>query len=439
MDRALVRSILLCTLSAGCAPAPGPDENATVGEATLAGVVFVAPRAGATVSGTVTVTVSAPTHTARVALYVDGTWVQRDTTAASWSFVLDTAPLAEGAHTLRAVARASSGATLGSASESVIVAPRIKPTIAGLIQIDGVPPQSYWGAVSNHVVEAYWTDLQPSQGGPLAAGNAIDQAITQVQSLNAANPGLNMRLKVRIYAGIHAPDWAKSIGGAPVTVTDPTDNKTGTIGRFWLPAFGAAYDDLVQKVAAKYDAVPELLDVTVARCTTVYSEPFIRDASDAASRQALLAAGFSAQADEQCLLSQIDSHKVFARTRSSLAFNPYQHINADGSWSTDEAFTEQAMDYCRSTLGARCVLENNSIRWPELGSAYAQMYDHMALLGAPITFQTATLPRIGSLLQTLAWAVQKGADSVELPGGYESVASEGALAPYDQDLRGNAP
>lgn len=443
MDRSLARSLALLALFAaapGCAP--GPDQvDGTELEAAAPALTFSSPRAGATVSGTVTVTVAAPAHTARVAFSVDGTWVGRDTTAAPWSYALDTAQLAEGAHTLHAAARDASGQTLASAGETVVVAARTKPTIAGLISTSGYPDPSYYGAVRDVVIKAYWADLQPAQGGPIAADNAIDQAIARVQSLNAANPGLGMRLKVRLFAGIHAPGWAKSIGGAPIPITDPQGGASGTIGRFWLPVYGTAYQDLQNKLAAKYDGVAELTDVVVARCTTVYSEPFIRDASNAGSRAALLAAGFTWQADEQCELDQMDAHQAWAHTRSSVAFNPYQKIASDGSWTTDEAFTEQAMDHCRQSLGARCVLENNSIRWPELGGAYATMYAHMSALGAPITFQTATLDpdRIGDLAETLAWAVRVGADAVELPGGYPRVAGPSLLAPYDQDLRGNAP
>ncbi len=77
------------------------------------------------------------------------------------------------------------------------------------------------------------------------------------------------------------------------------------------------------------------------------------------------------------------------------------------------------MQYCRQVLGTACVLENNSLRDPAPGAAYLSMYQAMVELGAPIAFQTATADRIGSLSQTLAYAVSLGASSVELPAGYE--------------------
>ena len=61
------------------------------------------------------------------------------------------------------------------------------------------------------------------------------------------------------------------------TITNPQDGGTGTIGRFWTDDYGAAYDQLETLLAAKYDNVPEIREVTISRCTTFYDEPFIRD------------------------------------------------------------------------------------------------------------------------------------------------------------------
>jgi hypothetical protein len=67
------------------------------------------------------------------------------------------------------------------------------------------------------------------------------------------------------------------------------------------------------------------------------------------------------------------------------------------------------------------VLENNSIRTPLQAGLYAQMYSTMIHLGAPLSFQTATLARVGDLTSTIAWAVSVGANAVELPKGYTSL------------------
>ncbi|MBV9411865.1 MAG: hypothetical protein JO148_09725 [Acidimicrobiia bacterium] len=287
----------------------------------------------------------------------------------------------------------------------------LKPVLQGLLDRDGQPPAGYIpSAVNGWVVKANWKDLQPTAGGPIAANNVIDQAI-------AAAHKLGVGLKLRVYTGINAPDWAKALDGGPVTVVDPQDKQQGTIGRFWTEDFGQAYANLEQKLAAKYDAVPEMREVVISRCTTFFAEPFIRDKGDKGSIANMLGAGFSFAADQTCHREEIDAHKVWLQTHSDVDFSPYQNIEKKGVKSVDEGFTESMMDYCRTNLGARCVLENNSIRTP-VQANYAAMYDRIKALGPPISFQTANPNKIGDLLATLQWAAQEGANSVELPGSY---------------------
>ncbi|MBV8302596.1 MAG: hypothetical protein JOZ04_00185 [Acidimicrobiia bacterium] len=296
----------------------------------------------------------------------------------------------------------------------------LKPVLQGLLDRDAQPPAPYVGTdVRGWVVKANWKDLQPSPGAPLAPNNAIDQAVAAVRAVNAAHPGLNMGLKLRVYAGIDAPDWAKSLDGGAVNVVDPQDSAPGTIGRFWTHDFGLAYADLQQKLAARYDNVAEVREVVVSRCTTFFAEPFLRDKGDRGSVANMLAAGFSFDADQTCEREEIDAHTVWAHTHSDVSFSPYQNIERKGVRSTDEGFTESMMDYCRTNLGARCVLENNAIRTP-VQPGYAAMYERIRQLGPAISFQTATGNKIGDLVTTLMWAAQQeGANSVELPASYQ--------------------
>jgi hypothetical protein len=127
---------------------------------------------------------------------------------------------------------------------------------------------------------------------------------------------------------------------------------------------------------------------------------------------------------------------VWAHTRSDLAFNPYQYILSSGKTGTNEAFTEQMMSYCRSVLGQRCILENNSLRTSSLGPSYDGMYAAMRSRGPNIAFQTSTMARIGSFGGTLIKAVSLFAASVELPSGYETVGTA-ALAGIRLQLAAN--
>jgi hypothetical protein len=300
--------------------------------------------------------------------------------------------------------------------------------LQGLLDRDAQPPPQYVGtAVRGWVVKTYWKDLQKAPDGPLTDNNAIDQAVVAARKLG-------LGLKLRVYTGIYAPDWAKSLGGGPVNVVDPQDQQQGTVGRFWTDDFGKAYADLQQKLAAKYDDVPEVREVVVSRCTTFFAEPFIRDKGDKGSVANMLAAGFSFDADQKCHRDQIDAHRVWAHTHSDVDFSPYQNIERKGVKSVDEGFTESMMDYCRTNLGARCVLENNSIRTP-VQDNYAAMYGRIQQLGPPISFQTANPNKIGDLLSTLMWAAQQGANSVELPGSYQQQPPQTFTAANEALLR----
>jgi hypothetical protein len=304
------------------------------------------------------------------------------------------------------------------ATSTPVPAKDLKPMILGLIDRGGPPPKGFAGPVTAFVVNVTWAQLQPTSDGPITADNPIDAAITAARDL-----GPDFGVKIRLLAGVDDPTWVKQLDGGPVAVFSTLDGTGGTIGRFWTTDFGNAYNDLWGRLAAKYDSVPQIREITVARCMTVFDETLVRDTSDPATVQNLLAAGFTTQADATCIQDEIADGSVWQHTRIGVAFNPYQEVLPGDLPRTDEAFTESMMEYCRTTLGAQCVLENNSIRWPPMGGAYTDMYAAMQELGAPISFQTATGARVGDLAQTIAWAASVGADAVELPQGYGGLSA----------------
>jgi len=310
----------------------------------------------------------------------------------------------------------------------------LKPILGGLLDNARPPAESFQhGAISGFVVQVDWSELQSAPGAPLPANNPIDQAI-------AAARAAGLRIKLRVDAGTMAPEWAKSIGGSPVTVQFPSpltgSLTSGTIGRFWTEAFGRAYQDLQNKLAARYDNVPEIAQTSITRCITFYAEPFLRQArSVPQSARALLAAGYSDTADATCQKEEIQANTVWKHTRSGLAFNPYQRLQSDGSVISDEKFTESMMRYCRGVLGPRCVLENHSIRTSGQSTLYPPMYAAIKSLGGPISFQTATPAKVGDLLGAVAWAASQGACSVELPISYRTM-NPAAFVPYNSRLLG---
>lgn len=315
----------------------------------------------------------------------------------------------------------------------------VKPPMQGILDSFRLPTAAWQPVVNGYVIPVRWADLQPTAGGPIVADNAIDKALAQIRQLNTQNPALGLTLKLRVLAGRGAPLWAKSLGGAPIEIYAPYDGVTSTIGRFWTSAFASAYQDLQNKLAAKYDGAPEIRDVVISRCMMTFAEPFVRDTS-AKTIGNLLAAGFTYQADQACLTQQVDAHKVWSTTTSSLAFNPYQQINADGSVTYNETWTEQVMEYCRQSLGQRCTLANNSVRDPisVMGSKYASLYAKMKALGSPLAFQSAAPHRVGNLCNVLVWAIGQGADSVEAPADYagNTTYSTTGMSAYDKRLGG---
>jgi hypothetical protein len=295
----------------------------------------------------------------------------------------------------------------------------VKPPLLGLLGRDGPPPEGIESFVRSYSLRVNWKDLQPVENGPLSTG-ALDALLADAASRSA-------RVRLRVFAGASAPDWAKRLGGDPVVMIDPFDGKQGEIGRFWTPAFGAAYEDLQAALAARYDGDPTVAEVIISRCTVFYPEPFLRQTSVLANRSALLAAGYTVEADHMCHREEIDAHQVWTATRSGLAFNPYQELSTDGTVTVDDAFTVDMMRHCRERLGSRCILENNSIRTPIAAldpnpaePHYQLMYEAMTEFGPPLSFQTAVEARIGDCSQTLAWAIERHAASVELPKNPEA-------------------
>lgn len=322
--------------------------------------------------------------------------------------------------------------------------PTLKKPMQGVLDRKGFPKSGYEEVVNGYVVDVDWKDLQPNSiNDAIASNNVIDQALSAIRQTNNSNPGRNMHLKIRLFTGDKSPNWAKQLAGGPVNYIEPQNNITTTIPKFWSNEFKNAYDQFIEKLAAKYDNEEEVRDVTISRCMTVFAETFIRGITDATNRQNLVDAGLTPDLDKQCHKEQVDAHAVLARTRSSLAFNPWQYINTSTvKGNTDLSFTNEMMTYCRNKLGQRCILENNSIRdeattSEPLGNTYATMYANMKSLGPPILFQTATESRIGDWRKTLEWAVTQGANAVELNSSYGTYPVE-EVRTYDNQLESNA-
>ncbi len=310
----------------------------------------------------------------------------------------------------------------------------LKPVIQGLVDKDSAPPPAYQSAVRAYVVNVNWSDLQPTAGGPIAADNALDQAIANVRRLHQQQPGLDIALKLRVYGGIFAPQWAKDLDGQAFPF-QPLHGSATTLGRFWTADYGRAYEDLQNRLALAYDGVPELREVVVARCTADTDEPFRTNANIPQNGQRLLAAGYSVATQEACETAQLDESRAWQHTRLDLDLSPnLQTVNANGKSSKDDfSFTQRVLTYCRQTLGTQCVLENNSLEFPVKEASFPQLYAAMKQAGPPLAFQTIVNSgakhglTTQSLMDTLNYGVSLGASSIELHEGFESLVSPDQL------------
>ena len=76
------------------------------------------------------------------------------------------------------------------------------------------PGELYRARFSEIVLNVTWAQLQAAPRRPARRPSAIDSAIAAVNAYNAAN-GTNVGIKLRVWGGFTAPDWAKNIDGPP--------------------------------------------------------------------------------------------------------------------------------------------------------------------------------------------------------------------------------
>jgi hypothetical protein len=295
----------------------------------------------------------------------------------------------------------------------------VKPPIRGLLDRQGEPPKAMLPAVRAYVVKVNWADLQPVQGGPIVRNNAIDAALARVR--DPKSPVHGLALKLRVFCGVQAPYWAKTLDGPALNYASTPDQTalTGMIGRFWTHRYAIAYADLQAKLAALYDSAPEIRELTLSCTTTFFDEPMVRNPIPA-NVTALLAAGYTSSLDKAAFDASISAHAVWKSTTTDIDFSPFPIIESTGYHGNDDmGFTTWEIQRARTLLGPLAGLQNNALSTDKLANKqFVQLYSAMKAAGGTIVFQTAASSRIGNHQQTLDAAVTYGAHSVELPQGY---------------------
>jgi hypothetical protein len=328
----------------------------------------------------------------------------------------------------------------------------LKAPCRGLMTRSGLPA-SGMPFVDSAVIQVYWKDLESAD--QQFSWSPID---TQIASLKAHGV---VGARLRILAGIRAPDWVKKKGHAAMSAPGIDCSQSGGIAIynahddvgacstfFWTDAVLDEYEELMQAVAARYDGDPFVREVVDSACMTVYAEPFYRAHADLGSNTRLWQAGLSLTADRACHERAIQLHDaLFTRTRTSLAINTWDIIDGSTdhhttSWPEAKSF----VDWARGVMGGKLVLQNNGkgeSATEQCLSGQTPSTSYWCYLDAvpgPKGFQTETWDRLGGasgLYQAIEGSLSMGANFLELPGGY-SAADPSTLADYDQALEGTA-
>jgi hypothetical protein len=316
--------------------------------------------------------------------------------------------------------------SLAAAHGALAADPQIKPPIRGLVSMGAYrfvgkggdpvntlePLNAKAGIFGGLVIIATWKQLQPTPTSELADNNVIDQALADVAAYNARNPGKPLAVKLRVWGGFEAPDWAMQLGGAPI-VTEH-NGRQRTLGRFWNNAYRQAWARLQGQLAAKYDALPLIREVAITSCMSFTAEPFFLP-NEASVANPLRAAGYTDAAHRQCLQHAVADYAPWRASRLVPSLNPFYGLTLP--FPGDAAFTEQVMRTCRQAIGRRCVFDNHDLDAnppPSLVPIHAAMQR----MGGEIEFQTLhETPE--DFEGTIQKGVSLGASSIELWQDYQ--------------------
>ena len=275
------------------------------------------------------------------------------------------------------------------------------------------------GIFGGIVVLASWRELQPSPSSEIPANNTIDRALEQVRVYNERNPRKLLGVKLRVWGGFVAPQWAMEIGGRPINVIH---KKPRTLGRFWSPPYRKAWAQFQELLAARYDGDPLIREVAITSCMSFTAEPFFLPGEPTVA-QPLEAAGVKPFQYKQCLKDALQDYAPWKATNVTVPLNPI-HMPL-GNPKGDHAFTEQFMRACRESFGRRCIFDNHDLDTPP-AKAVLPIYEAMKRLGGPIEFQTgAATPK--DFEGTIRYGVSLGAGSIEVWqdfGGFPHVPDE---------------
>lgn len=286
------------------------------------------------------------------------------------------------------------------------------------------------------VAELNWNLAQPTEAHNLD-GIIEPSSLADLDACLALGSPYD-KIKLRIFTGNRAPDWAKALGPGPLSWVDDNQPSGYTIPAWWETAHLAAYDRFIAALAGILKDRRRVIEVTIAGASTAYTEPLLRQIGFAPNRPAAMAAGYTEADDVASIKACIDIHHRHMSPLgivSSLAVNPFQTFTSTGVTTRIQTMID-LLEYQYRVMGRYAVWANYSLgaKWGPDGNAvqvrtdflYPEMYDYLARHSArvPVQYQTMTMIKMFEKYDparpdpTVQWAVDHGAISVEMPWGY---------------------
>jgi hypothetical protein len=290
------------------------------------------------------------------------------------------------------------------------------------------------GIFGGLVVVASWAQLEPTQGSEIDPDNVIGKALEDVRAYNTKYPQKPLAVRLRVWGGFMAPEWATKIGGAPIQAVHNGTKRT--VGHFWTPEYRKAWASMQERLAAKYESRPLIREVAMTSCMSFTAEPFFLPTEETV-QQPVRAAGFTDAAYKQCLTHGIDDYAAWKTSRIVLSVNPLR--TAPNQGNGDAQFTMSLMRACRSTLHARCVLDNHDLETTAT-AALKPIYALMKQLGPEIIFQTYK-ETPDDFEGTIRFGVEQGATAIELWQDYQGFPNvpDAQLKKWAQMVESNKP
>lgn len=335
-----------------------------------------------------------------------------------------------------------------------------KPQIAGLVDM-GL--QTYYSknepfptvntaevapdaaAFSGIVVNISWSQIEPEKND--FTYTALNKSLAAVNTYNQQHPADPLVVKLRVFGGYAAPQWAKTLDGKPIVVSG-----ADTDGQWWQPDYRQAWATLQDNLAKHYDTNALVASVAMDGCASLTQEPFNMAASAPVLKQ-IQADGWTDAKQEQCLEGVFADYSAWKHTPIDYAFNPFKYVKPGAdTFSSNTTITNTVMTECaqsQASGGPLCILSNHALD-PDAASpalSDSDVYREIDTLyaknptGTPVDFQ-AKSPSEGC--GAIALGVSYHGQSAELwppgPGwkGY-SAYPEATLEKWDDALKDATP